>query len=81
VLGTQHLQRQEKDRGASEFLKWPGLRHYEGAAQAAGRERYGRAGDDDDPIYRNGDEPRTVKTTSGAMELKRPRIGAVAELG
>jgi putative transposase len=45
-----------------------------------GRERYARA-DDGAAIYRNGYEPRTVKTTSGAMELERPRIRNAAELG
>jgi putative transposase len=46
-----------------------------------GRERYARAGDGGAAIYRNGYERRTVKTTSGAMELERPRIRGVAELG
>jgi putative transposase len=32
-------------------------------------------------IYRNGFEPRTVKTTSVAMQLERPRIRGAAELG
>ena len=45
-----------------------------------GRERYERAGDSG-AIYRNGYEPRTVKTTSGAMKLERPRIRGAAELG
>jgi putative transposase len=45
-----------------------------------GRERYARAGDGA-AIYRNGYEPRTVKTTSGPMELERPRIRDAAELG
>ena len=45
-----------------------------------GRERYARAGDGD-AIYRNGYEPRTVKTTSGVMALERPRIRGAAELG
>ena len=45
-----------------------------------GRERYARAGEGA-AIYRNGYEPRTVKTTSGAMELERPRIRSVSELG
>jgi putative transposase len=44
-----------------------------------GRERYQRAGDGG--VYRNGYEPRTVKTTSGAMELERPRVRHAAELG
>ncbi|MGH2969919.1 MAG: transposase [Solirubrobacteraceae bacterium] len=45
-----------------------------------GRERYARAGEGA-AIYRNGYEPRTVRTTSGAMELERPRIRGAAELG
>jgi putative transposase len=45
-----------------------------------GRERYARA-DDGSAIYRNGYEPTTVKTTSGPMELERPRIRSVSELG
>ena len=44
-----------------------------------GRERYQRA-DEGAAVYRNGYEPRTVKTTSGAMELERPRIRGVSEL-
>jgi len=44
-----------------------------------GRERYARTGGA--AIYRNGYEPRTVKTTSGAMELARPRIRNADELG
>jgi len=44
-----------------------------------GRERYQRA--DGAAIYRNGYEPRTVKTTSGVMELERPRVRDAAELG
>lgn len=49
-----------------------------------GRERYQRAdgdGDGDGVNYRNGYEPRTVKTTSGAMVLERPRVRNAAELG
>src|SRR3954463_4531730 len=46
-----------------------------------GRERYQRADGEGGAIYRNGYEPRTVRTTSGAMELDRPRIRGVAELG
>src|SRR5687768_12159029 len=45
-----------------------------------GRERYVRAGEGA-AIYRNGYGPRTVKTTSGAMELERPRIRNASELG
>src|SRR5688500_14812295 len=44
-----------------------------------GRERYERA-DEGAAIYRNGYEPRTVKTTSGAICLERPRIRSVSEL-
>ena len=44
-----------------------------------GRGRYQRAGEGG-AIYRNGYEPTTVKTTSGAMELERPRIRGVSEL-
>src|SRR3954452_1804239 len=46
-----------------------------------GRERYQRADGDSGAIYRNGYEPRTVKTTSGSMELERPRIRDAAALG
>src|SRR5438874_4907391 len=46
-----------------------------------GRERYQRDDGDGGAIYRNGYEPRTVKTTSEAMELERPRIRGVASLG
>jgi transposase-like protein len=45
-----------------------------------GRERYQRADGDGGAVYRNGYEPRTVKTTSGSMELERPRIRSVSEL-
>jgi hypothetical protein len=45
-----------------------------------GRERYVRAAEDA-AIYRNGYEPRVVKTSSGPMELERPRIRGVAKLG
>ena len=45
-----------------------------------GRERYARAGDGG-AIYRNGYEPRTVKTTSGAIELERPRVRGAGALG
>jgi hypothetical protein len=35
-----------------------------------------------DPVaYRNGYEPRAVKTTSGPLELKRPRLRNASELG
>jgi transposase-like protein len=45
-----------------------------------GRARYQRGERDGGAIYRNGYEPRTVKTTSGALELERPRIRGVSEL-
>lgn len=32
-------------------------------------------------IYRNGYEPRTVKTTGGPIELERPRVRNAAALG
>src|ERR1039458_5439078 len=44
-----------------------------------GRRRYERAGET--VSYRNGHEPRTVKTTSGAMRLERPRIRDAGRLG
>src|SRR3954470_1275006 len=46
-----------------------------------GRERYRRVDGDGAAISRNGYDPRTVKTTSGAMELERPRIRDAAKLG
>src|SRR5215208_1426279 len=64
-LGARLIMQQALEDGVSEFL---------------GRERYARAADGG-AIYRNGNEPRTVKTTSGAMSLERPRIRGVAELG
>ena len=45
-----------------------------------GRERYQRADGEGGAIYRNGYEPRRVKTTSGSMELERPRVRGVSEL-
>lgn len=44
-----------------------------------GRERYERS--DGAAIYRNGYEPRTIKTTSGRVELERPRVRGAAECG
>src|SRR5450755_2589049 len=44
-----------------------------------GRARYERAGAT--VSHRNGHEPRTVKTTSGAMRLERPRIREAGKLG
>jgi putative transposase len=44
-----------------------------------GRGRYERT---EEPVsHRNGYEPRTVKTTSGVLELERPRIRNAGELG
>ena len=44
-----------------------------------GRARYERC---EEPVaYRNGYEPRTVRTTSGPLELGRPRLRGVSELG
>jgi putative transposase len=43
-----------------------------------GRARHERSGD---PVaYRNGYEPRAVKTTSGPLELERPRLRNASEL-
>jgi putative transposase len=44
-----------------------------------GRRRYERAGET--VSHRNGHEPRTVKTTSGAMCLERPRIRGCEQAG
>jgi transposase-like protein len=44
-----------------------------------GRRRYERA--EETVSYRNGHEPRTVKTTSGAMRLERPRVRDAGRLG
>jgi putative transposase len=44
-----------------------------------GRGRYERT---EEPVgHRNGYEPRTVRTTSGPVELQRPRIRNAGELG
>jgi putative transposase len=44
-----------------------------------GRGRYERA---EEPVgYRNGYEPRVVRTTSGAIVLERPRVRSATELG
>jgi putative transposase len=64
-LGARLIMQQALEDEVTEFL---------------GRERYAR-GAEGGAIYRNGYEPRTVKTTSGAMELERPRIRNAAELG
>ena len=44
-----------------------------------GRGRYERAGET--VSHRNGHEPKTVKTTSGAMRLERPRVRDAKKLG
>ena len=44
-----------------------------------GRGRYERA--EETVSYRNGYEPRTVKTTSGPMEMERPRVRDASKLG
>lgn len=44
-----------------------------------GRGRYERAGET--VSHRNGYEPRTVKTTSGRVELERPRVRDASKLG
>jgi putative transposase len=44
-----------------------------------GRRRYERA--EETVSHRNGHEPRTVKTTSGAMHLERPRVRDASKLG
>src|ERR671931_1715465 len=49
-------------------------------SERLGRERYARA-EGGGAIYRNGYEPRVVKTTSGAVELERPRVRNATELG
>jgi putative transposase len=64
-LGARLIMQQALEDEVTEFL---------------GRDRYARVGGGG-AIYRNGYEPRTVKTTSGAMELERPRIRGAAELG
>ena len=46
-----------------------------------GRGRYARADGEQPVVYRNGYEPRTVVTTSGPVELERPRIRDAAQLG
>ena len=44
-----------------------------------GRRRYERA--EETVSHRNGYEPKTVRTTSGAMRLERPRIRDASKLG
>jgi transposase-like protein len=44
-----------------------------------GRSRYERA---EEPVsHRNGHEPKTIKTTSGSMDLERPRVRDASKLG
>jgi len=64
-LGARLIMQQALEDELTEFL---------------GRERYARA-DDGAAVYRNGYEPRVVKTTSGPMELERPRVRNASELG
>jgi putative transposase len=64
-LGARLIMQQALEDELTEFL---------------GRERYARA-DDGPAAYRNGYEPRVVKTTSGPMELERPRVRNASELG
>ena len=44
-----------------------------------GRSRYERAGET--VSHRNGHEPKTIKTTSGSMDLERPRVRDAKKLG
>jgi transposase-like protein len=44
-----------------------------------GRRRYERA--EEMVSHRNGHEPKTVKTTSGKLELERPRVRDAGKLG
>src|SRR5215203_3502334 len=64
-LGARLILQQALEEEVSEFV---------------GRERYERAGEGT-AIYRNGYESRTVKTTSGPIELERPRVRNAAQLG
>jgi transposase-like protein len=48
-------------------------------SQFLGRARYERPGE---PVaHRNGYEPRKVRTTSGTVELERPRVRDASKLG
>src|SRR4051794_35705359 len=64
-LGARLILQQALEDEVTEFLE---------------RERYQRADGEGSAVYRNGYEPRTVKTTSGQIELERPRIRSVSEL-
>jgi putative transposase len=44
-----------------------------------GRGRYERS--EETVSHRNGYEPRTVKTTTGPLELERPRVRDASKLG
>ena len=44
-----------------------------------GRSRYERTGET--VSHRNGHEPKTIKTTSGSMDLERPRVRDASKLG
>jgi putative transposase len=44
-----------------------------------GRRRYERA--EETVSHRNGHEPKTIKTTSGSMDLERPRVRDASKLG
>jgi putative transposase len=44
-----------------------------------GRRRYQRA--EETVSHRNGHEPKTIKTTSGSMDLERPRVRNAGKLG
>jgi putative transposase len=66
-LGARLIMQQALEDEVTEFL---------------GRERYQRVEDaGGEANYRNGYEPTTVKTTSGAIELERPRVRNATELG
>jgi putative transposase len=47
--------------------------------QFLGRSRYERA--ENTVSHRNGHEPKTIKTTSGSMDLERPRVRHASKLG
>jgi putative transposase len=48
-------------------------------AEFLGRRRYQRA--EETVSHRNGHEPKTIKTTSGSMDLERPRVRDAGKLG
>jgi putative transposase len=49
--------------------------------ELVGRGRYARADGEGAVVYRNGYEARTVTTTSGPVELERPRVRNAQQLG